>query len=98
MKFISYLVLVVCALVLAATLDAVPDPPAVAPHAVSAKASCLSEFVGAFREQRLTSDSAWTLPYAPLHGGSLADAARPKRSGDWIALAAYAGDPSPPVI
>src|SRR6266404_933986 len=97
MKSISYAVLILSGLV-AASIDAVPDPPAVTSHTVNVKAPCLREFVGAFGEQRLTSDSACISPHAPIHLVSLPDATKPKRSSDWIALAGHAADPSPPIL
>lgn len=98
MKSTSYAVLVLSVLMVAASIDAVPDPPAVTPHSLSVKAHCLREFVGAFREQRLTCASAYTSLHVPINRVSLPDATRPKRSSDWITLAGYAADPSPPVL
>jgi hypothetical protein len=98
MKSISYMVLVLSVLMVAASIDAVPDPPAVTPHTVNVKASCLREFVGGFREQRLVCESACISPHVPIHRVSLADATKPKRSSDWITLAGHAADPSPPVL
>ena len=97
MKSISYLALVLSVFMVAATIDAVPDPPAVAPHTVDVKDSCLREFVSDFHEQPLTGDLT-CISHAPIHRVSLSDAAEPKRSSDWITLAGYAADSSPPVL
>jgi hypothetical protein len=98
MKSLSYVVFVLSALMVSASMDAVPDPPALTPHTVKAKAFCLREFVGAFREQRLTCNSLFISPHVTIHPVSPADATKPKRSSDWITLAGYATDPSPPVL
>ncbi len=96
MKF--YAVLIVCALMVAASVDAVPDPPAVTPHSVSVKDTCPLDFVGDFRVQRVTARSACISPQVPIHRVTLADGANPKRSSDPIILTGYAADPSPPVL
>ena len=98
MKSISYLVLILSGLMVAASIDAVPDPPAVRSDTANVKAPCLREVVVAFDEQRLTSDSAGISSHVPIHLVSLPDATKPKRSSDWIALAGHAADPSPPVL
>jgi hypothetical protein len=98
MKSISYMVLVLVVLMVAASIDAVPDPPAETPHTVNVKATCLRQFVSVFREQRLTCDSPCLSLHVPIHRVNPTDAAKPKRSSDWIALAVYAADPSPPVL
>jgi hypothetical protein len=96
MRRISYVALALSVLMVTATVDSVPDPPAVTPHTVDVKA-CLRDFVGAFREPRLTCDSDCISAHFPMHLVSLADAPKPKRSSDRI-LAVYATDPSPPVL
>jgi hypothetical protein len=98
MKSISYAALVLSVLMVAATVDDIPDPPAVPPHTVTVKASCQREFVGSFREQGLTCASACISPHVPIHRVGLADANEPKRSSNWIRLTAFATDPSPPVL
>lgn len=97
MKSISQVALVLSVLMVSATIDAVPDPPAVAPHTVELKVSCLRAFVGDFREQPLTGDLTSNF-HAPIHGVNIADAAEPRRSSDWITLAGYAADSSPPAL
>jgi hypothetical protein len=98
MKFISHVALVLCVFLVAASVDAVPDPPAVTPHTVDVKVSCLRDFVGSFREGLLTGDLACQSPHAPTHRVSCANDTEPKRSNDWNALAVYAADSSPPLL
>jgi hypothetical protein len=98
MKSISYVVMVLSVFMVAAAIDAIPDPPAVTPHTVNVKDSCPRGFDGGFREQRLTCDSACISPYVPIQRISRVDATKPKRFSDWIALTGYAADPSPPVL
>lgn len=97
MKSISYLALVLSVFMVAATIDAVPDPPAVAPHTVDVKDSCLREFVGDFHKQPLTANLGCD-SNAAIHPVAWANATEPKRSSDWITLAGYAADSSPPVL
>jgi hypothetical protein len=98
MKSISYLALVLSVLIVAASIDAVPDPPAVPPHTVNVKASCVRGFVSGFREYRLPCDLAGISSHVPIDRVSTADRTKPKRSNDWITLTAYAADSSPPVL
>jgi hypothetical protein len=97
MRFISHVALVLTVFMVVAIVDAVPDPPAVTPHTVDLKVSCPREFVGDFHNQALTGDLACN-SHAPLHRLGLVDAPEPKRSSDWIKLAGYAADSSPPVL
>src|SRR5712691_10266120 len=76
MKSISYLVLILSGLMVAASIDAVPDPPAVRSDTANVKAPCLREVVVAFDEQRLTSDSACISSHVPIHLVSLPDVKR----------------------
>jgi hypothetical protein len=99
MKSVFYLALVLSVLMVAASIDSVPDPPALAPQTVNLKASCLRSFTSGLREQRVTCYSACILSHTPTHcvGLGLEDATSPTHSSDRIALAAFAGDPSPPI-
>lgn len=97
MKSVSCALLILSAL-MAASIDGIPDPPAVTPHAVNVKAPCPREFVGGCGEQRLTCDSVCISAHVPIHRVSLADAPKPMRSSDWITSAGYAADSSPPVL
>ena len=98
MRFISHLVLSLCALMVAASIDAVPDPPAVTQHQVKEKTSCLREIAGAFHQQPASWDSACLAANAPTPTINRIGATKPKRSSDWITLTVYASDPSPPVL
>ena len=70
MRSISQVALVLSVLMVVATIDAVPDPPAVAPHTVELKVSCLRAFVGEFREQPLTGDLT-SNSHAPIRQASV---------------------------
>jgi len=98
MKLLSLAVFALIALTFAASIDNIPDPPAVSPHSVDVKAACLRELAGAFRTQLPALDAVCVSPRVPLHPVSLADSVKPKRSSDWIRLAGYATDPSPPIV
>ena len=98
MRSVSCAVLMLSALMVAASIDGIPDPPAVTPHALNVKAPCLREFVGGRGEERLTCDSVRILAHVPIHRVSLADALKPMRPSDWITSAGYAADSSPPVL
>jgi hypothetical protein len=98
MKSISHIALVLCVFLVIASVDAIPDPPAVAPHSVDVKVSCLRDFAGSFRDEPLTRDLASNShKNSPIHRLSPAIENEPKRSSDWIALAGYAADSSPPI-
>jgi hypothetical protein len=98
MKSVLYIASVLSLLLVTASIDSVPDPPAVTPHAASVKACCLRDFSDGFRGQRLACDSDCISRTVPIHRVSLEDATRPRHSTDWITLAAYAADSSPPVL
>jgi len=98
MNSISHIALVLCVFLVIASVDAIPDPPAVAPHSVDVKVSCLRDFAGSFREEPLTGDLTSNSHHSPIHRLSPATENAPKRSNDWIALAAYAADSSPPTL
>lgn len=98
MKSIWHIALLLCVFLVIASVDAIPDPPAVAPHSVDVKVSCLRDFAGSFREEPLTGDLASNLQHSPIHRPTPVDEAEPMRSSDWIALAGYAADSSPPAL
>ena len=98
MKFVLYMASLLSLLMVAAYIDSVPDPPAVTPHAASVKVCCLRDFSDGLRGQRLACDSDCISRPVPIHGVSLENATRPRHSSDWITLAAYAADSSPPVL
>jgi hypothetical protein len=96
MKFVSHVALVLSVLLIAATVDSVPDPPAVTPHVVNLK-TCVPEFVGAFREPRLLCAFDTISSHVSMQRVSLLNAPKPDRSRVWV-LSGYATDPSPPVL
>ncbi len=94
MKLISCTVWILGAVMVIASVDAVPDPPAVTPHTVNVT-SRQCEIRGGFCEPRLDCNSpcisrlqvrwiAFTRPYEP------------NRPSDWVALTGHAADTSPP--
>jgi hypothetical protein len=97
MRLISCAALVLIALLVAATVDEVPDPPAVTQHTVNVKASCLRDVVSDIREQGLSCDLHCISLQIPIHRVRLVDAPKPTRSNDWI-LAGCATDTSPPLL
>jgi len=79
-----------------ASLDAVPDPPAVNPHTVNV-ASRPCEARGGLCEPRLNSDRPRTSSHLQLGWIAFTAASEPLPS-DWIVLTGQAADPSPPVL
>jgi hypothetical protein len=96
MKSILYIVLVLVASLVAASVDAAPDPPAVNPHTLDFKIAGLREFPDAFDEQRLHCASPCLAPHLPLRRVDLTEIVKPNHPGDEIAMVGYAADPSPP--
>jgi hypothetical protein len=76
-----------------ASLDAVPDPPAVNPHTVKVAARPC-EARGGLCELRLNCDQSRDLQ---LRWIAFTAACEPRPS-DWIVLTGQASDPSPPVL
>ncbi len=96
MKTIGYMILALGALMVVASIDTIPDPPAVNPHTVDVKASCERDVAAGLREQDTICDSASISSHAAILRVNLRDAAAPHRPNDWIALSGHAADPSPP--
>jgi hypothetical protein len=94
---VRYVVLVLCVLLVASSLDSIPDPLAVSPHAVNSKAFGLREMIGAFQEQRMDCRAISAAPLLPLRCFVPAYAGKLHRPCDEIALTGYAADPSPPI-
>lgn len=92
----SCIILVVGLLLAIASVDAVPDPPAVNPHAVGA-AYILCSACGDVRECRLNSDSSISL-LAQVRWVAFASAYEPNLPTDRIVLTGFATDPSPPPV
>jgi hypothetical protein len=88
------MVLVLGVMLIVASLDAVPDPPAIDPHGAMAKASSLANCTGCFRDQ----PGAGTLQTrAQTQRISFTREEEPNRPTDFMAEAGQATDPSPPV-
>jgi hypothetical protein len=96
MKLILYVVLVTVAALLASSLDAVPDPPAVSPHALNVKIARLSELPNAVDEQSLRFARACLDPQLSRRRSSLTEIAGPYRPSEELAVVACGADPSPP--
>jgi hypothetical protein len=77
-----------------ASVDTIPDPPAVNPHTVSV-ASRLREARGGVCERRLNSDCFYT-SHLQVRGMAFTSVYEPNLPIDWIALTGFAADPSPP--
>ena len=88
--------LVLAASLVATSVDAVPDPPAVNPHILDVKIAGLRGVPGAFDEQRLHCASLCLVPYLPFRRVDLTEMVKPNRPSDEMALVGYAADPSPP--
>jgi len=97
MKLIAYIALVLGSLLVAASLDAIPDPPAVNPHTVDVRAGGLRDLPEVLSEHRLCCASFCRGIQAPLLQIDSCETAKPNRSHDEIALVISAGDPSPPL-
>jgi len=78
-----------------ASVDTVPDPPAVNPRSVTA--ASLREARGDVCERRL--NSGWFISsLVQVRWIAFTSAYEPKLSTDWIALTGLAADPSPPAL
>jgi hypothetical protein len=97
MKALSYMALVLGAVLVATAVDTVPDPPAVKPAVVSVRA--IIEFGAVLpKSECLGGDTCAVLPPLFLRHFDPAEAGKPRRPGDVIALTGYAADPSPPLV
>lgn len=79
-----------------ASVDTVPDPPAVNPRAVGV-AYILCDFCGELHERRLNSDSAVSL-LLQVRWIAFTSAHEPNLPTDRIILTGFATDPSPPPV
>ena len=87
------IVLALSVFLLGASFDAVPDPPAVNPHAVTGKALATPEFAREFQVLRET--TCLTAP-PQFRFCELTHNRKPIRSRDPIVRAGHATDSSPP--
>ena len=77
-----------------ASVDTVPDPPAVNPHTISV-ASRLFEARGGVYSRRLNSDWCFS-SLLQVRWIAFTSVYEPNLPADWIALTGLATDPSPP--
>jgi hypothetical protein len=86
-------------LLIVASADGVPDPPAVTPHAVSV-VSFLHQAARAVFERRLNFDGFSTPSHSRLqtHWMACTSGHEPSLPSDRIIITGYAADPSPPVL
>jgi hypothetical protein len=97
MKSLVYIALVLSVLMVAASLDAVPDPPAINPHSCGLKTVSFLEAPDASPELRLHGLSASLALFLPLRRFDFIEAVKATRPSDQIARVSMAGDPSPPI-
>jgi hypothetical protein len=97
MKSKAFIIWVLGALMVTASVDAVPDPPAVNPHTVEV-AFRLCEAPGGLCEGR--SSCAWSSAssHFQIRWIAFTSACEPNLPGDWIVLTGQAADPSPPFL
>jgi hypothetical protein len=97
MKSLAYIALVLSVLMVAASVDAVPDPPAVNPHSLDFKMVGLLEVPDASPDQRFHGVWPCLALFLPLGRVDFVEIVEPSRPSDRIARVSAAGDPSPPV-
>jgi hypothetical protein len=97
MKSLVYIALVLSVLMVAASVDAVPDPPAVNPHSLDLKIVGLLEVPDVSPELRLYGVPPCLALLLPIRRVDFIETATLCRPGDEIARMSAAGDPSPPV-
>jgi hypothetical protein len=96
MKLRSCIISVLGLLLAIASVDAVPDPPAVNPRAVGV-AYILCDMCGDVHERRLNSDSSISL-LLQVRWIAFTSAYAPNLPTDRIVLTGFATDPSPPSV
>jgi hypothetical protein len=79
-----------------ASVDAIPDPPAVNPHTVTV-VSRLCEWGGGAYEQHLSCDWSSFSSHLRTRWVALTSVSEPSLSRDWIVLTGQAADTSPPL-
>jgi hypothetical protein len=79
-----------------ASVDTIPDPPALNPHTFSV-ASRLREARGGVCERRLNSDWSCTC-HLQVRWMTFTSVCEPDLPNDWIAITGFAADPSPPAL
>jgi len=96
MKTHPYLLWILGAILALASVDTIPDPPAINPHTVKV-VSRLCDSGGSASEQRL--NSGWFCYSSHLHATRIAftSASEPSLPRDWIVRTGQAADTSPPL-
>jgi hypothetical protein len=97
MKSLVYIALVLSVLMVAASVDTVPDLPAISPHSLDLKTVGLLEIPDASPELRLYGASPCLAFFLPLRPGDFIERLAAIRPMNRIARINTAGDPSPPV-
>lgn len=97
MKSLAYVALVLSVLMVAASVDAIPDPPAVNPHSLDLKIVGLLEMPDATPELRLSGVSPCLALFPPVRRVDFIETVKLSRPSDQIARLNTAGDPSPPL-
>lgn len=99
MRSISYVALVLCALMVAASLDTVPDPPAVRYFSgLDAKALDFSSAVGGYQRQCVNSEFPIFFPQGAVRWVAVRHVDDTSRSDYGRLLTRYAADTSPPTL
>ena len=96
MKSLAYIALLLSVLMVAASVDAVPDPPAVNPHSLDLRIVGL-EVPDVSPEVRLYGVPPSLAFFLPLRQIDFFEMVKSNRPSDQIARVNTAGDPSPPV-
>ena len=97
LKSLVYIALVLSVLMVAASVDAVPDPPAVNPHSLDLKSVGLLEVPDVSPELRLYGVSPCLALFLPARRVDFIETVKSSRPSDQIARENTAGDPSPPM-
>jgi hypothetical protein len=97
MKSLAYIALVLSVLMVAASVDAVPDPPAVNPHSLDLKIVGMLEVPDVSPELRLHGVSPYLALFLPVRRVDFVETVKASCPSDRIARVSAAGDPSPPV-
>jgi hypothetical protein len=99
MRLNSYIIWVLCALLMMASLDAIPDPPAIDQHAVKVVSPQVCKASSSAVDRRL--NCTWNCPFSntfQVRWVTLTSSYEPNLPSDWIVLTGQAADPSPPTM
>ncbi|MEO8052584.1 MAG: hypothetical protein ABI833_19425 [Acidobacteriota bacterium] len=98
MKSLLYIALVLSALMIVASVDTVPDPPAVNSHGFDLKLGGLLEVPDASAGQRVDRILSWPSLLLPVRRIDFIEIVTLSPSSRQITRVSAAGDPSPPVL